>query len=76
MLDDLGLAAAAEWLVADFVSRYGIDTEADISIGGEEPSKPVATTLFRVVQEALTNTPSMRRPASPCGCTARIHSAN
>ncbi len=55
MLDDLGLAAAVEWLVANFVSRYGIDVNADIDIGPEEPAKPVATTLFRVVQEALTN---------------------
>jgi PAS domain S-box-containing protein len=55
MLDDLGLAAAVEWLVANFVSRYGIDTHAEIHIGPAEPSKRVATTLFRVVQEALTN---------------------
>ncbi|NMK46454.1 PAS domain-containing sensor histidine kinase [Achromobacter sp. Bel] len=55
MLDDLGLAAAVEWLVANFVSRYGIDTDAEIRVGPTEPSKRVATTLFRVVQEALTN---------------------
>lgn len=55
MLDDLGLAAAVEWLVAGFVSRYGIDTDARIDVGPDEPSKRVATTLFRVVQEALTN---------------------
>ncbi|MCW3152892.1 PAS domain-containing sensor histidine kinase [Achromobacter spanius] len=55
MLDDLGLAAAVEWLVANFVSRYGIDTEAHIDVDPNEPSKRVATTLFRVVQEALTN---------------------
>ncbi|CAB3831357.1 MAG: sensor histidine kinase [Achromobacter mucicolens] len=55
MLDDLGLAAAVEWLVANFVSRYGVDTESDIRIGPAEPAKQVATTLFRVVQEALTN---------------------
>ncbi|TAM86798.1 MAG: PAS domain-containing sensor histidine kinase [Candidimonas sp.] len=55
MLDDLGLAAAVEWLVANFVSIYGIDTEARIEIGEEEPCRPVATTLFRIVQEALTN---------------------
>ncbi|WP_258127636.1 PAS domain-containing sensor histidine kinase [Achromobacter anxifer] len=55
MLDDLGLAAAVEWLVANFVSRYGIDVDAEIDIGPAEPGKPVATTLFRVVQEALTN---------------------
>ncbi|EJO32400.1 sensor histidine kinase [Achromobacter marplatensis] len=55
MLDDLGLAAAVEWLVANFVSRYGIDTDSEIRIGPAEPSKRVATALFRVVQEALTN---------------------
>lgn len=55
MLDDLGLAAAIEWLVSNFVSRYGIETDARIDVGPGEPSKLVATTLFRVVQEALTN---------------------
>ncbi len=55
MLDDLGLAAAIEWLVSNFVSRYGIQTDAHIDVGPDEPSKLAATTLFRVVQEALTN---------------------
>lgn len=55
MLDDLGLAAAIEWLVSNFVSRYGIETDAQIDVGQGEPAKQVATTLFRVVQEALTN---------------------
>ncbi|WOB76840.1 PAS domain-containing sensor histidine kinase [Achromobacter xylosoxidans] len=55
MLDDLGLAAALEWLVSNFVSRYGIETDARINVGPDEPAKQVATTLFRVVQEALTN---------------------
>lgn len=55
MLDDLGLAAAIEWLVSNFVSRYGIATDAHIDIGAGEPAKQVATTLYRVVQEALTN---------------------
>ena len=55
MLDDLGLAAAVEWLVSNFVSRYGIDTDAQIEVDQGEPSKLVATALFRTVQEALTN---------------------
>ncbi|MGE8612692.1 MAG: PAS domain-containing sensor histidine kinase [Achromobacter veterisilvae] len=70
MLDDLGLAAAGEWLVADFVSRYGIDTEAEISIGDAEPSKPVATTLFRIVQEALTN---IAKHAQASKVSLRLH---
>ena len=38
MLDDLGLAAAVEWLVSNFVSRYGIDTDAQIEVDQGEPS--------------------------------------
>ncbi len=57
MLDDLGLAEAAEWLVEDFGQRSGIsctlnleDTEAISCI-----AKPTATALYRVLQESLTN---------------------
>lgn len=38
MLDDLGLAAALEWLVSNFVSRYGIETDARINVGPDEPA--------------------------------------
>lgn len=41
--------------MSNFVSRYGIETDARINVGPDEPAKQVATTLFRVVQEALTN---------------------
>lgn len=55
MLDDLGLAAALEWLVSDFVSRYGIKTELHIDLGKSAPSNRASTTFFRVIQESLTN---------------------
>ncbi|KIG07559.1 PAS domain-containing sensor histidine kinase [Caballeronia concitans] len=55
VLDDLGLFAAIEWLVNDFRRRYGI--EIALVIEGEEIEFGAAasTSVFRLVQEALTN---------------------
>ncbi|NTX27272.1 PAS domain S-box protein [Burkholderia pyrrocinia] len=55
MLDDLGLVPAIEWLANDFTNRYGIDVERRIETGGLTFTSAGATTLFRIVQEALTN---------------------
>ena len=57
MLDDLGLADAASWLVDDFAKRYGIASRIDISADGslEHLSKNVSTTVYRAIQESLTN---------------------
>jgi two-component system sensor kinase len=57
MLDDLGLADAASWLVEDFAKRSGIECRMDTS--GTEAlsgvSKSVATAVYRAIQESLTN---------------------
>ena len=57
MLDDLGLADAAQWLVDDFAKRTGIDASIDLpeTEAFERLSKPVSTALYRAVQESLTN---------------------
>ncbi|HEF4776233.1 TPA: PAS domain S-box protein [Burkholderia multivorans] len=55
MLDDLGLVPAIEWLANDFTNRYGIDVERHVETGGIAFTNAGATTLFRIVQEALTN---------------------
>ena len=55
MLDDLGLVPAIEWLANDFTNRYGIDVERHIEPGDTHFARRGATTLFRIVQEALTN---------------------
>lgn len=55
MLDDLGLAAALEWLASDFTARYGVDARIHVDIGQKPLSTRMKATLFRVVQEALTN---------------------
>jgi signal transduction histidine kinase len=55
MLDDLGLQAALEWHVRDFMSRYAI--KVDLKIAGDFDRLPEShrTCVYRVVQEALTN---------------------
>ncbi len=57
MLDDLGLAAAAEWLVDDFQGRSGIG--CDLTLGDAEAvsglEAATATGLYRMLQESLTN---------------------
>lgn len=55
MLDDIGLQAALEWHVRDFMSRYAISV--DLKMAGEFERLPEAhrTCVYRVVQEALTN---------------------
>jgi hypothetical protein len=54
ILDDLGLGAAIEWLAHDFEGRTQIGCSVEVP---EDLSLPVdlATPLFRVCQEALTN---------------------
>jgi PAS domain S-box-containing protein len=57
MLDDLGLSDAAAWLVDDFGKRSGIECTYHQSGDGalEGVAKPVATALYRALQESLTN---------------------
>jgi signal transduction histidine kinase len=69
MLDDLGLAAAVEWLTEDFSERTGIGVKLvmdnakckfqcndEASLPCEDSlSQEVATAAYRIVQECLTN---------------------
>lgn len=55
ILDQLGLPAAVEWLAQDFTRRTGIRCEAAILPTEGAISDELATSLFRIVQEALTN---------------------
>jgi PAS domain S-box-containing protein len=55
MLDDLGLLPAIDWLLNDYNTRYGVEIERRIEPGKTSFSRSAATTLFRVIQEALTN---------------------
>jgi PAS domain S-box-containing protein len=55
MLDDLGLADAATWLVDDFAKRSGVACRIDVSENLPDLSKAIATTVYRAIQESLTN---------------------
>lgn len=54
-LDDLGLAAAAEWLVSRVRTRSAL--EVRLQLEPAEPQLPpsIAVAVFRVLQEALSN---------------------
>jgi two-component system, NarL family, sensor histidine kinase UhpB len=55
MLDDLGLNAAIEWLAREAGRRMG--ASVTVALGDSDPpvDDRVATAIFRMVQEALTN---------------------
>ncbi len=55
ILDDLGLAAAVEWLGGDLEQRTGIKCIVALPEREPELPPPVATAMFRILQEALTN---------------------
>jgi PAS domain S-box-containing protein len=57
MLDDLGLADAATWLVNDFAGRSGIPCEIEVAGDGAFAGLDgnVATAVYRALQESLTN---------------------
>jgi PAS domain S-box-containing protein len=55
VLDDLGLGAAAEWLMQNVVQRAGVRGRLDVDPSLASLGEPYASALFRIMQEALTN---------------------
>ncbi|MBR7964968.1 sensor histidine kinase [Burkholderia cenocepacia] len=55
MLDDLGFAAAMQWLVEDFRHRHGIACALHVEPPELQLDEPYATAVFRIAQEALAN---------------------
>jgi len=55
ILDDLGLNAAIEWYVTQFEKNTGIKCIIDSDLEDLEIPKPVSITIYRILQEALTN---------------------
>ena len=56
-LDDVGLESALQSSIAQWSARY--DVEVELAVSGEVADRPLpseaGTTLYRIVQEALTN---------------------
>lgn len=55
MLDEAGLGPALRWYARGFAERSGIKTTVDVAENFERQSQDIETTVFRIVQEALTN---------------------
>ena len=55
LLDDLGLEAAIEWQADKFAEQTGIGCKIDITADELNVSRDLATNLFRILQETLTN---------------------
>ena len=55
MLDDLGLAAALDWLTHNFSKHTGIATDLVIDDSVAQVPEPLASALYRITQESLTN---------------------
>jgi signal transduction histidine kinase len=55
MLDDIGLGAALEWQAREFARRYDIPVNVDLGAPLDQLSEVQKTSIYRVVQEALTN---------------------
>jgi PAS domain S-box-containing protein len=55
LLDDLGLAAAIEWQAQDFAERTGIQCGLRLSDANIAYDRDLATAVFRILQETLTN---------------------
>lgn len=54
LLDEVGLVSALRWYAEGFTKRSGIPVASELADVGRLPP-PLETTLFRVVQESLTN---------------------
>lgn len=56
ILDELGLLPALEWLCQEYTARTQIPCRPDLSSEKTTFGRELDTTIFRVCQEALTNT--------------------
>lgn len=55
VLDDLGLVAALEWQSKEFQKRFNIEVDFNSKTEDINTSELIATGLFRMYQESLTN---------------------
>ncbi|MFZ0319892.1 MAG: sensor histidine kinase [Candidatus Sulfotelmatobacter sp.] len=55
LLDEVGFACAAEWFIEGFAKRSGVNVKADIDNSRARLPRSIEITLFRVLQESLTN---------------------
>ncbi len=73
LLDEIGLEPALRWYVEGFAERSGIKVALDISDELDHLPRDLGTTLFRIVQEALTN---IHRHSESATARIRVLEAN
>lgn len=73
LLDDLGLAAALEWLLDEFSKRHGITYDVRMEEDELDLPETLSITVFRIIQEALTNVARHAR-ASRVDVSLQCHS--
>jgi signal transduction histidine kinase len=56
LLDEMGFASAAKWFIEGYSQRTGIAVSAAIPKEAEHLPRHLELALFRILQEALTNT--------------------
>ncbi|MCL4552369.1 MAG: histidine kinase [Candidatus Marsarchaeota archaeon] len=55
LLDDLGLVAALQKYIGEYSVKMNINVDSHISLNGQHLPSDIETTVFRIVQESLTN---------------------
>jgi signal transduction histidine kinase len=55
LLDEVGLTSATEWLIEGYTKRTGIEVSLKIPVQPKRLPRYVELTVFRILQEALTN---------------------
>ncbi len=55
LLDEMGLVSAVRWFLDGFAQRSGIEVKFEASEGFDRLPEQIELTLFRVVQECLSN---------------------
>jgi PAS domain S-box-containing protein len=55
LLDELGLAEAAQWQLDDFAKQTGIEVASTIAIDSSALDERASINAFRILQESLTN---------------------
>jgi PAS domain S-box-containing protein len=70
LLDEAGLPSAIQWFVQGFAERSRIPVDLDVSPDLGRLSNECETTIFRIVQEALTN---IHRHSGSSTASIRIH---
>ncbi len=73
MLDEVGLLPAIRWFVSGFSQRSGIDVDLELPDTLRRLPSELETTIFRVVQESLTN---VHRHSGSELATVRLEIAN